>query len=75
MPVIIAVHVIATLAGRSIDGFNGVVVAMAAAPLAGAFGSWAMTGVGKYVPGIVRDVAVVAAAAVVVFAPIALVTQ
>jgi hypothetical protein len=75
VPVIVAVHVIATLAGRAIADFNGVVVAMAVAPLVGAFGSWALTGVMKYVPAIVRDVVAIAAATVVVFAPIALITQ
>jgi hypothetical protein len=75
VPVIIAVHVVATLIGRGIDGFSGVVIAMAIAPLVGALGSWALTGVMKYVPAILRDVAVVAGAAVVVFAPLVVVTQ
>jgi hypothetical protein len=56
VPAILAVHVLATLVGRSIWGFDGVVVAMAVAPLAFAFVSWRLTEVTSAVPSMLWSV-------------------
>jgi len=50
VPAVLAVHVAATLVGRWLWGFDGVVLAMAVAPLAFAFVSWRLTEVTRAIP-------------------------
>ena len=50
VPAILGLHVVATLCGRWVLGFDGVVLAMAVAPLAFAFVSWHLTNVTRAIP-------------------------
>jgi hypothetical protein len=56
VPGIVVVHIAATLVCRELWGFDGVIVAMAAAPLGFAAASFRLTGVLRHVPAIVAGV-------------------
>src|SRR5581483_1785264 len=75
LPAIVAVHVVATIAGRAVWGFDGVVIALAIAPLVFAFVSWRLTDVVRRVPSLLWSLLQATAVGGGVYAVAAIVTR
>jgi hypothetical protein len=74
VPAILVLHIVATLVGRALWGFDGVVVAMAVAPLAFAFVSWYLTEVTTAIPSMLWSMVQASALGAAVYAVAAALT-